>query len=458
MAMDASAGGISYVSAVDAAAIDELLMGPDLGFSIDQLMELAGLSVATATAEHFPLSAPSQPPRVLIVSGPGNNGGDGLVAARHLHHFGYAVSVCYPKPTPKPLYQNLVKQLGALAIPVSSELPASLDADFDVVLDAIFGFSFKGEVRAPFGDILAALKTASVPVVSVDIPSGWDVDQGDPSGEGLDPAVLISLTAPKPAAKSFTGAHYLGGRFVPPAIRDKYNLRLPPYPGRQPATLKLQPSTISPQPSTLSPQPSTHPGQRLESGGGHDRVFQTVITAVISFSRSFSRSFSLSLSLFSLCLALLMYRARCRHSHARPTGLTQEVAVLETQCEEAGAASEALEARVARVGLTLPARSIASGRVFTVNTISHRESEPFLQKLGYRLQGSGRIVFMMNTRQDEIGPQGQDHLRLTVDLSCLGSSRVVPDASPTLASRLESAVLQGYLAHEENVPPPPGPP
>ncbi|KAJ1483311.1 hypothetical protein T484DRAFT_1800849 [Baffinella frigidus] len=42
MAMDASSGGISYVSAVDAAAIDEQLMGPDLGFSIDQLMELAG--------------------------------------------------------------------------------------------------------------------------------------------------------------------------------------------------------------------------------------------------------------------------------------------------------------------------------------------------------------------------------------------------------------------------------
>ena len=43
MAKDASSGDISYVSALDAAAIDELLMGPDLGFSIDQLMELAGM-------------------------------------------------------------------------------------------------------------------------------------------------------------------------------------------------------------------------------------------------------------------------------------------------------------------------------------------------------------------------------------------------------------------------------
>ncbi len=84
-------------------------MGP-LGFSIDQLMELAGLSVATSLAAEFPphprpaelTAAPgssssrssSQPgPRVLVLAGPGNNGGDGLVAARHLFHFGYHVEV-----------------------------------------------------------------------------------------------------------------------------------------------------------------------------------------------------------------------------------------------------------------------------------------------------------------------------------------------------------------------------
>jgi NAD(P)H-hydrate repair Nnr-like enzyme with NAD(P)H-hydrate epimerase domain len=53
-----------------------------------RLQELAGLSVATATAEEFRLPDSS---KVLIVCGPGNNGGDGLVAARHLHHFGYEV-------------------------------------------------------------------------------------------------------------------------------------------------------------------------------------------------------------------------------------------------------------------------------------------------------------------------------------------------------------------------------
>ena len=68
-----------------AQQLDEELMGP-LGFSVDQLMELAGLSVASAASTEYP---PSTHTRVLVVAGPGNNGGDGLVAARHLHHFGW---------------------------------------------------------------------------------------------------------------------------------------------------------------------------------------------------------------------------------------------------------------------------------------------------------------------------------------------------------------------------------
>lgn len=230
-----TAENITYLGQQEAVAVDEELMGP-LGFSVDQLMELAGLSVACALAEEYP---PSSHPRVLVVAGPGNNGGDGLVAARHLTHFGYGVEVAYPKRTDRPLYHGLVTQLQSLGLcfvevdDLIGGVP--LSERYDVIIDAMFGFSFKGTPRPPFDAILEMMRpgAAPPPIVAVDIPSGWDVEVGDASGgEGIQPDMLVSLTAPKKAARSFKGKfHYLGGRFVPPQIKAKYNLVLPAFPG-----------------------------------------------------------------------------------------------------------------------------------------------------------------------------------------------------------------------------------
>ena len=86
--------------------------------------------------------------------------------------------------------------------------------DAGAILDAIFGFSFKPPVRAPFDAALPLLTKSMLPIVSVDIPSGWDVEKGNDAGLGLEPDVLISLTAPKEGSRKFRGRHFLGGRFV----------------------------------------------------------------------------------------------------------------------------------------------------------------------------------------------------------------------------------------------------
>nr|XP_043636065.1 pyridoxine/pyridoxamine 5'-phosphate oxidase 1, chloroplastic isoform X2 [Erigeron canadensis] len=229
---------ISYLNQREAAEVDEILMGP-LGFSVDQLMELAGLSVATAIAEVYNVKDYN---RILAICGPGNNGGDGLVAARHLHHFGYTPYICYPKRTAKPLYTGLVTQLESLGITFLSpdDLPMNLSEDYNILVDAMFGFSFHGTPRPPFDDLIQRLvnlksyevnqKTAVI--ASIDIPSGWHVEEGDVNGDGIKPDMLVSLTAPKLCAKKFQGFHhFLGGRFVPPSIVDKFRLNLPPYPG-----------------------------------------------------------------------------------------------------------------------------------------------------------------------------------------------------------------------------------
>lgn len=223
---------VKYLSQEEAQAVDLELFN-DYQFSVDQLMELAGLSCATAIAKAYPPAALSKsPPAVLVVCGPGNNGGDGLVCARHLKLFGYHPTVYYPKRPNKPLFTALVTQCQKMDIPFLGEMPSEpmvIDELYELVVDAIFGFSFKGDVREPFRSILSILNELTVPIASIDIPSGWDVEKGN-SG-GIQPDMLISLTAPKKSATQFTGRyHYLGGRFVPPALEKKYQLNLPPYP------------------------------------------------------------------------------------------------------------------------------------------------------------------------------------------------------------------------------------
>merc|ERR1719330_570720 len=236
----------SFLNQERAIQVDVDLMSAEGGFSIDQLMELAGLSVATAITKEYPESSHA---RVLIICGPGNNGGDGLVAARHLHQFGYKPQVVYPKmeavTAKNDLYRRLVVQLGQLGIPITDQWHRPEEGEADVVLDAIFGFSFKGwrggGKDAPFDDIIDFLATEeggkrpiSAALVSVDIPSGWHVEKGPVEGKALMPDMLISLTAPKQCALAFRGPfHYLGGRFVPPNIVEKNMLDLPPYPGAE---------------------------------------------------------------------------------------------------------------------------------------------------------------------------------------------------------------------------------
>lgn len=73
-----------------------------------------------------------------------------------------------------------------------------------------------------------------MPVFSVDAPSSWDIESGPPKegpGAKFMPATLISLTAPKPCVKFFSGRHFVGGRFLTAELAGKFGLDLPGYPG-----------------------------------------------------------------------------------------------------------------------------------------------------------------------------------------------------------------------------------
>lgn len=227
---------VKTLSSKAAAQLDQELMSTG-AFSIDQLMELAGLAVAKAVYHEYPLSprTVSSPNKVLVMVGPGNNGGDGLVAARHLKLWGnHEPIIYYPKKSTKnQLYMNLSNQLKDLDIAEINDFeqikPLLQSNTIKVILDSLFGFSFKPPIRSPFDEILKYLAENNdviAPIVSVDIPSGWDVDEG-PVDVDINPKVLVSLTAPKPCARFFNKedkVHYLGGRFINDKIAKKYDI------------------------------------------------------------------------------------------------------------------------------------------------------------------------------------------------------------------------------------------
>ncbi|CCE64296.1 hypothetical protein TPHA_0H00880 [Tetrapisispora phaffii CBS 4417] len=218
-----------------AAQLDQELMGPKVGFTLQQLMELAGFSVAQAVQKEYAIDDLNKNKKVLVIAGPGNNGGDGLVCARHLKLFGYNPVVYYPKRSSRTeFYGQLVKQLDFFNIPILEESDDWLQylkpEQTICIIDAIFGFSFKSPMREPFGKIVDEVSKIdnTIPVVAVDVPSGWDVDEGPTSETYITPSLLVSLTVPKPCSKHIDTAktsHYVGGRFIPNHFAEKYGFK-----------------------------------------------------------------------------------------------------------------------------------------------------------------------------------------------------------------------------------------
>ena len=220
---------IPYINAETSALVDKELMGT-YNYSIDQLMEIAGLTVAKVVNQEYILKSKQNNLKIITLCGPGNNGGDGLVASRYLKEFGNEVEILYPKKNTKnPLYERLITQCQNYGILINEkifETKEEYEKIFeknDIIIDALFGFSFKGEIRQPFKTIIEAMKKFENKIISVDIPSGFDINKGN-IFDTFIPKGLVSLTLPKLCSKDFKGEHFLGGRFVPKKLFEKFNL------------------------------------------------------------------------------------------------------------------------------------------------------------------------------------------------------------------------------------------
>jgi hydroxyethylthiazole kinase-like uncharacterized protein yjeF len=182
------------------------------GVTAEILMENAGGAVARAVVR---LIGGSYGRRVIVVCGKGNNGGDGLVAARHLRTRGAGVSVLLlaePDRFTGEAGANLRRFLasGGTASPFS---PQALERELeraDVVVDAIFGTGFHGRPRGDSAAAIGALAQAKRSVVAVDIPSGVEGETGAVRGPAVRAAVTVTFGALKPGVVFFPGAKLAG--------------------------------------------------------------------------------------------------------------------------------------------------------------------------------------------------------------------------------------------------------
>jgi NAD(P)H-hydrate epimerase len=155
-----------------------------LGIPSLELMERAGEGLARVTSQAAPAG------RVAIVVGKGNNGGDGLVAARLLRGAGRDVAVLTVWP-PETLTGDAAEQLRRLpGEPPAAFAPARLEGAA-VLVDALLGTGTTGAPRDPAGAVIEAMNAAGGPVVAADVPSGVDASTGEVAG----PAVRAVATA-----------------------------------------------------------------------------------------------------------------------------------------------------------------------------------------------------------------------------------------------------------------------
>ena len=170
---------------------------------VSWLMEAAGWQVARHCRG-----------RTYVVCGRGNNGGDGLAAARHLHRWGRLAGVaCADVEGMTGPAAEQARALRGVGVTIASEPPPHL-AGAALVVDALLGTGLSRPVEGRLAGWIAAINDADRRVVSVDVPSGLDADTGRAAGACVRATVTVTLGLPKPGLLSADGPAHAGEVWV----------------------------------------------------------------------------------------------------------------------------------------------------------------------------------------------------------------------------------------------------
>ena len=172
---------------IDRVAIEET--GPNLF----QMMENAGRNLAELSLER--LGAGWRRSVVIVLAGPGGNGGGGLCAARHLANRGLRVRVCLAEPDRMgevPAFQRRILESTS-----TEEVTRDGLGQADLILDALLGYSVRGPPRGEIAQLIAWTNEARTPIIALDLPSGVDATTGATPGDHVRATSTMTLALPK---------------------------------------------------------------------------------------------------------------------------------------------------------------------------------------------------------------------------------------------------------------------
>jgi NAD(P)H-hydrate epimerase len=176
--------------------------------------------------------------RVVIACGPGNNGGDGGVVARHLDARGCAVHILWVADKDQIAGDAAVQHriLAASGVdqqewpgPIPPEQLDALFAEADSIVDALLGTGLTRPVEGPLRDVIEAMNRSGRPILALDLPSGLDADSGQPLGIAVKATQTATFVAPKlgfakPGAEEYTGQVHVVSIGVPRKLLEEFEV------------------------------------------------------------------------------------------------------------------------------------------------------------------------------------------------------------------------------------------
>jgi NAD(P)H-hydrate epimerase len=163
------------------------LMIEEFGITLPQMMENAGRILAELVVELH------GPEKVSVLVGKGNNGGGGLVTARYLHNKGVETEVVLASTDLPDVPMRHLSTLRSMDVPVRM----SMGHTDGVVVDALLGYNQVGQPRGSVGELVEAAVGSGLPVVSLDVPTGFDMGTGEFHPISFRDPVTLTLGLPK---------------------------------------------------------------------------------------------------------------------------------------------------------------------------------------------------------------------------------------------------------------------